>query len=306
MKFDELKDKWDNMPAVGNGFLKLGLEHQLDLQIGYSQSAYKSFVVMDTGVIKNIPSSFAVKVANVQLMNMSWILEFQLVHPSFEEEFLRLCWDMIEYSSKEEDALDLLIHRYMTWQKLLQYENKSVMSFQRQKGLLGELIYLSTIIDDIGVETAVDSWTGPDGSDQDYLFPSEWAEIKSVSLASETVRISSLQQLQQEMEGELIVYILESTTAGDNRISLVDVVNEIKSKLAENARYFDRFDLKLYKYGYRINHENEYRKNQFRFIEKREYVVNDSFPKLVGDNVSPEIVSCKYELSLAAIEKYRR
>lgn len=306
MKFDELKDKWDNMPAVGNGFLKLGLEHQLDLQIGYSQSAYKSFVVMDTGIIKNIPSSFAVKVANVQLMNMSWILEFQLVHPSFEEEFLRLCWDMIEYSSKEEDALDLLIRRYMTWQKLLQYENKSVMSFQRQKGLLGELIYLSTIIDDIGVETAVDSWTGPDGSDQDYLFPSEWAEIKSVSLASETVRISSLQQLQQEMEGELIVYILESTTAGDNRISLVDVVNEIKSKLAENARYLDRFDLKLYKYGYRINHENEYRKNQFRFIEKREYVVNDSFPKLVGDNVSPEIVSCKYELSLAAIEKYRR
>lgn len=306
MKFDELKDKWDNMPAVGNGFLKLGLEHQLDLQIGYSQSAYKSFVVMDTGIIKNIPSSFAVKVANVQLMNMSWILEFQLVHPSFEEEFLRLCWDMIEYSSKEEDALDLLIRRYMTWQKLLQYENKSVMSFQRQKGLLGELIYLSTIIDDIGVETAVDSWTGPDGSDQDYLFPSEWAEIKSVSLASETVRISSLQQLQQEMEGELIVYILESTTAGDNRISLVDVVNEIKSKLAENARYLDRFDLKLYKYGYRINHENEYRKNQFRFIEKREYVVNDSFPKLVGDNVSPEIVLCKYELSLAAIEKYRR
>lgn len=306
MKFDELKEKWDNMPAVGNGFLKLGLEHPLDLQIGYSRSAYKSFVVMDTGIINNIPSSFAVKVTNVQLTNMSWILEFQLVHPSFEEEFLRLCWDMIEYSSKEENALNALIHRYITWQKLLQYENKSVMSFQRQKGLLGELIYLSKTIDDIGVEEAVDSWTGPDGSDQDYLFSAEWAEIKSVSLASETVRISSLQQLQQEMEGQLIVYILESTTAGDDRVCLVDVVSEIKAKLANNARYLDRFDLKLYKYGYRKNHENEYRENQFRFIEKREYVVNDSFPKLVGDNVSSEIVSCKYELSLAAIEKYRR
>lgn len=306
MKFDELKEKWDNLPAVGNSFLKLGLKHPLDLQIGHSQSGYKSLVVMDTGIIKNIPSSFAVKVTNVQLTNMSWILEFQLVHPSFEEEFLRLCWDMIEYSSKEENTLNALIHRYMTWQKLLQYENKIIMSFQRQKGLLGELIFLSKMIDDIGVEEAVDSWTGPDGSDQDYLFPSEWAEIKSVSLASETVRISSLQQLQQEMEGQLIVYILESTTAGDDRISLVDVVNEIKTKLANNARYLDRFDLKIYKYGYRKNHENEYRKNQFRFIEKREYVVNDSFPKLIGDNVSSEIVSCKYELSLAAIEKYRR
>lgn len=306
MKFDELKDKWDNMPAAGNGFLKLGLEHPLDLQIGYSRSACKSFVVMDTGIIKNIPSSFAVKVTNVQLTNMSWILEFQLVHPSFEEEFLRLCWDMIEHSSKEENALNALIHRYMTWQKLLQYENKSVMSFQRQKGLLGELIYLSKMVDDTGVETAVDSWTGPDGSDQDYQFASEWAEIKSISLASETVHISSLQQLQQEMDGQLIVYILESTTAGEDRISLVDVVNEIKTKLANNARYLDRFDLKLYKYGYRKNHENEYLENQFRFIEKREYVVNDVFPKLVAENVSSEIVSCKYELSLAAIEKYRR
>lgn len=276
MKFDELKEKWDNMPAIGNGFLKLGIEHPLDLQIGYSQSFYKSFVVMDTGIIKNIPSSFAVKVTNIQLENLSWILEFQLVHPSFEEEFLRLCWDMIEYSSKEENALNSLIHRYMTWQKLLQYENKSVMSFQRQKGLLGELIYLSKKIDDIGIDAAVDSWAGPDGSDQDFLFQSGWAEIKSVSLASETVRISSLQQLQQEKEGNLVVYILESTTAGEDRISLIDVVSEIKTKLENHARYLDRFDVKLYKYGYRKNHENEYRENYFRFIEKREYVVATS------------------------------
>lgn len=306
MKFNELKEKWDNMPAVGNGFLKLGLEHSLDLQIGYSQNAYKSFVVMNTGIIKNIPSSFAVKVSNVQLMNMSWVLEFQLIHPSFEEEFLRLCWDMIEYSSKEENALNALIHRYMTWQKLLQYENKSLMSFQRQKGLLGELIYLSKMIDDRGVEEAVDSWTGPDGSDQDFVFPADWAEVKSVSLASETVHISSLQQLQHEMEGQLIVYFLESATAGEDRVCLVDVTNEIKIKLMNNARYLDRFDLKLYKYGYRKSHENEYCDNQFRFIEKREYVVNDIFPKLIGENVCSEIVSCKYELSLAAIEKYRR
>lgn len=306
MKFDELKEKWNNIPNVGNGFLKLGLDHPLDLQIGYSQNTYKSFVVMDTGIIKDIPSSFAVKVTNVQLKDMTWILEFQLVHPAFEEEFLRLCWDMIEYSSKEENVLSALIHRYMTWQKLLQYENKNVMSYQRQKGLLGELIYLSEIIDLLGIEAAIDAWTGPDGSDQDYVFPKDWTEVKSVSLASETVQISSLQQLQQEVDGRLIVYILESTTAGNDRVCLTGVVNEIKAKLVDNARYLDRFDMKLYKYGYRKNHENEYQDNQFRFIEKREYVVSDSFPKLVGKNICPEIVSCKYELSLSAIEKYRR
>lgn len=306
MNFNELKTKWNDMPNIENGFLKLGIVHPLDLQIGYSADSYKSLVVMDTGIIKNIPSSFAVKVTNAQLRNKLWVLEFQLIHSSYEEEFLRLCWDMIEYSQKEENALNALIHRYMTWQKLLQYENKSLMSFQRQKGLLGELMFLSKMIDERGINEAVDSWTGPDGSDQDFVFSTDWAEIKSVSLASETVHISSLQQLQQEMEGYLIIYFLESTSAGEGRLNLVDVVNEVKGKLINNVRYLDRFDLKLYKYGYRKNHENEYCNNQFRFIEKREYVVNDLFPKLIGKNVCMEIVSCKYELSLAAIEKYRR
>ena len=165
MLFKDLKDKWDNIPAKGNGFLKLGLNHPLDLQIGYSINAYKSFVVMDTGVIKNIPSSFAVKVTNVQLKDSTWILEFQLIHAKFEEEFLKLCWDMIEYSFAEKQPLNALIYRYMTWQKLLQYENKNVMSFQRQKGLLGELLYLLKVIDNCGVEYAIDSWVGPDGGD---------------------------------------------------------------------------------------------------------------------------------------------
>lgn len=306
MKFNELKEKWDNMPALGNGFLKLGIVHSLDLQIGYSVSACKSLVVMNTGVIKNIPSSFAVKVTNIQLKNMLWILEFQLLHLSFEEEFLRLCWDMIEYSSNAGNALNALIQRYMTWQKLLQYEKISLMSFQRQKGLLGELLYLSKIIDDEGIQEAIDSWTGPDGSDQDFVFPIDWAEVKSVSLAAETVHISSLQQLQQEMEGKLIVYFLESTTAGEDRVCLVDVVNEIKEKLKSNAQYLERFDLKLFKYGYRKNHENKYCDNQFRFIEKREYTVDNLFPKLTGEKVCVEIISCQYEISLAAIEKYRR
>ncbi len=306
MIFSEFKEKWENMPAVGNGFLKLGLEHPLDLQIGYSTREYKSFVVMDTGMIKSIPSSFAVKVSNIQLKDDSWVLEFQLIHPSFEEEFLRLCWDMIEYSSKEKNPLNALIHRYLTWQKLLQYENKSIMSFQRQKGLLGELLYLLKLLNETEDELAIDSWSGPDGSDQDFLFSTSWTEVKSISLASESVHISSLQQLQQEMDGILFIYTLESTTADENKICLVDVIAEIKEKLDDNARYLDKFDMKLYKYGYRKNYENEYKKNQFRFIDYREYTVDELFPKLIRDNVPAEVVSCGYELSLAAIEKYRR
>lgn len=306
MIFQEFKDKWNYITAKKNCFLSLGIVHPLNLQIGYYSSAYKSFIVMDTGIVPDIPSTFAVRVVNTQLLNGSWILEFQLVHHSFEEEFLRLCWDMIEATEKSIIPLKDMISRYLSWQKFLQYSINGIMSFQKQKGLLGELIFLRECIENIGYESAVFSWSGPDGSDQDFLFENSWAEIKSVALASEKVSISSLQQLEQEVDGILVVNILEKSTPGEGRISLPDLVDELRNGMAENPNVLDRFEMKLFKYGYRDDDTSEYKKNYFRFIEQRVYSVDEKFPKLIRSNVVSEIVSCKYEISLSSIEKYRR
>lgn len=306
MVFREFKDKWDNIPNICNGYLNLGITHPLNLQMGYSTNIYKSFIVMDTGVISSIPSSFAVKAVNTQLGNGKWILEFQLIHHSFEEEFLRLCWDMIEATVNADKPLDELILRYLSWQKFLQYTCKNIMSFQKQKGLLGELLYLKAVMKNTGNEEALIAWSGPDGSDQDFLFSDSWAEIKSIALASESVHISSLQQLEQEMPGTIVVNILEKSTKGDGRVTLPDIVEDMRKELRDTPRLLDCFEMKLFKYGYRDEDVEEYRENYFRFIEQRKYLVGDSFPRLVRNNVFPEIVSCKYEVSLSAIEKFRR
>ena len=306
MIFSEFKEKWESMPVVGKGFLHLGIIHSLDLQIGHTSTEFKSLIVMNTGIIKDIPSSFAIKVNNLQLQDASWILEFQLIHQSFEEEFLRLCWDMIDISRDADNPLNALINRYLSWQKFLQYESKSIMSFQSQKGLLGELLYLKQCIEEIGIERSIDAWVGPEGSDQDFIFADSWAEVETVALAADCVHISSLQQLQQEVEGFLVVNTLEKTTVEQERISLVYVSNTVREIIADNMRYLDRFEMKLYKYGYRKNHEEEYNKNCFRFVEQKNYSVSDDFPKLTTCNVPLEIKNCAYEISMGAIEKYRR
>lgn len=41
-------------------------------------------------------------------------------------------------------------------------------------------------------------WIVPDGSDQDIVFEETWIEVKAITLASNTVKISSLEQLHQE------------------------------------------------------------------------------------------------------------
>lgn len=304
MTFQEFKEKWKNIPEFTNGYLSLGIKHPLDFHIGYYSSDSKSLVIMDTEKISNIPSSYAVSARNVKLSDGIWILEFQLLQNSFEDVFLRLCWDMIDYSENSKETLKELIARYMSWQKFLQYRKKSILSFQRQKGLLGELLYFQEHLSK-GKEDIVSSWVGPDGSDQDFIFGDFWAEIKAVKMSAEVVGISSLQQLDQTTVGKLEAYFLEQTTPGNNRIILPMIVKTLRTTFNEQPLLLDRFNIKLYKYGYDDADIEEYKKNIFRLTEHRTYIVDDDFPKLVRNNVNHGIANCSYTLSLNALEKHR-
>lgn len=306
MNYQEFKNKWNEFNRTGYGFLKLSIDHPLVFQVGYCNSVNKALIVMDVQKIENIPCSNAVRALSRELTNGKWSLELQLLQEEFEEEFLSLGWDIITYSREAKNPLNALISRYLSWQKLLQYANKNTMSFSRQKGLLGELLFLRDSMKEQSKEDVVKAWVGPDGADQDFVFYSTWNEIKTVALAAETVKISSLEQLRQEKQGILSVYVLEKTNPGMEHISLPCLVKEIRNDMASEQYLLDLFNLKLFKYGYRDKDEDEYIKNYFRFIERREYVVNDEFPRLTRNNVAPEIVSGMYTLSLSAIEKFRR
>ena len=306
MTFSKFCEKWEAMPCVENSFLRLGVGHPLDIQIGCGVNNYKSLVIMDTGAVKDVPSSYAVRVVNSQMDNGKMCLEFQLVHTSFEEEFQRLCWDLIVSTVESAQPLDDMIKRYMTWQRLFQYAKRGSLSFEEQKGLLGELLYLEEQINEIGAEEAVAAWCGPDGSDQDFVFAESWTEVKTAALAAESVRISSLQQLEQEVDGTLIVYLLEKSQEGRGKICLLNVVARIRRILGNIPLSSDSFEMKLFKYGYRNNEEFEYRKNWFRSMGKNVYAVTQDFPCLTRKNVPEGVVVAHYELSLAYIEQFRR
>lgn len=304
MMYEGFVDKWNKMPMQGNGFLALGLDHPLNFQIGHSELDYKSLVIVDSGIVDNIEDTYAVKVSNMMFSNGGTALSFQLIHPEYEEEFLHLCWDMITSSADVEMPLESLIDRYKKWQKFLRQNSKEKLSVQMQKGLIGELLYLERSIEKHDVPTALRAWLGPEGGDQDFVFASDWAEVKTVAMASQEVTISSMQQLEQEMKGRLVVYVMERSSPGDNRITLNGIANKIIGMIG-SEKWLDVFKTKLFLYGYRKKDESYYAENAFRLIERREYDVNEDFPKLIRKNTPMEISSCNYTLSLQAINKYR-
>ena len=104
--------------------------------------------------------------------------------------------------------------------------------------------------------------------------------------------------------GELVVYFMDKTSAnGKSIISLPTLVERVKSKMTCNNQ--NLFMCKLALSGYLVKDADIYLDNKFNVKEKRVYNVSISFPKLTEKNLPSEIVSAKYELSLAAIDKFR-
>lgn len=309
IEFQNFVNQWKRIPYTsGNTYLALDVDHPLTFQVGYHTNGQKSLVVMhvDESVPVDIPSSYAITAKVRPLINESKVLEFQLTHSSFEEIFLRLCWDMIDFSNSAESPLKALVNRYLSWQKLLQRTGNSALSKSAQKGLIGELFYLQEMIKHHGAEKALLSWVGPNGGDQDFLFDDTWTEVKTTSSASDTVTISSLEQLNQSVPGTLTVYKLEEISPNKSNITLPKKVNEIRTELGNDILNLDRFKIKLLMYGYKKSDEEQYNAHQFRFISRTDYDVNKSFPRLTNENVPHEIIKCSYTFSLAALEPFRR
>ncbi len=305
LTIDELYSKWNNISPYQEGFLLVSDDHPLSFHIGYLSDSQKAFVVLNAGKNDDLLSSKAINVENILLNNGEYALRFLLNYPSLDEIFVKLCWDLMCASKDASNPLEKIIDQYKRWLRLLQQISNGLLPVHVQKGLIGELLYLSDLIDKYGDSLAINSWVGPEGCDQDYNFEIGWAEIKTTIISGTSVQVSSLQQLDREDKGQLIVYFLDRTTScGDNTVSLNGLIDQIMTKLALNKNKC-LFAIKLAKSGYQSKDSEKYSSFRFKIAEKRIYQVDKSFPRLTKDNISPSIIETQYKIDLPSVDCFR-
>lgn len=305
LTIDELYAKWNSISPYQEGFLLVFDDYPLSFHIGYLSDSQKCFVVLNAGKHSNLPSSKAIDVENILLTNGNYALRFLLNYPSLDEIFVKLCWDLMCVSKDASDPIAKIIDQYKKWLRLLQQIGNGLLPVHSQKGLIGELLYLSDLIDKYNEDVAINSWVGPEGCDQDYNFEIGWAEIKTTIISGTSIQVSSLQQLDRTDKGQLIVYFLDRTTScGNNTISLDEVIAQIMSKI---KLYYNKnlFAIKLAKNGYQNKDEEKYSSFRFKVAEKRIYQVDKRFPRLTKDNVSPTIIEAQYKIDLPSIDGFR-
>ena len=234
-------------------------------------------------------------------------LSFSLLVPEHRDIFNTLCYDLCEATRKatREQALVGLLARFSEWQDLLKGTRSGLLSLQEQLGLVGELQALLYYINTKGFDNALDAWVGPFKLDKDFEFCDSWAEVKSCKVSATTITISSIEQLDSETEGELLVYHIDRAPENsENAFSLKNLVDEIRRK-TDTAAMRTKFD-KMLMLAHYYDGVPEYEKKQFKIYSRDIYKVSPDFPCIRRATLFSTITACQYSLSLPAIEKYKK
>ena len=246
---NEIKEIWDSIPKNIEGFLELDIDSPLSFHIGINNYGYLCFLFITDKDI-NIPnSSKKIIINNIELGDNEYAISFSLIDDNFQDIFKKICWDIIYFTKQQKaDYVEALIKRYYSWVKLLESEGGKIISLNRQKGLLGELYFLNKLLKEKDPETVINCWMGPEKADQDFIFQKDWFEVKTINKSKNKVSISSIEQLDQENIGYLVVNYCEKTSLKDELgISLNELIGNIYDQLTSEL-IKNSFEMKLLKF----------------------------------------------------------
>ncbi|MDR1614172.1 MAG: PD-(D/E)XK motif protein [Campylobacteraceae bacterium] len=300
-----LEKQWSGIGYTDGGFLEIDTQHPLEWHIGYQSIRQRTLLLVSDTEIDAIDSSKSMKVTRRRRESDNrWTLSFELLRDEQQGVFATLCCDVIEYSrpaASEKEALKLVINRYKQWSKLLETQRSGLMDEHSRKGLLGELLFMEKRIQTSNTALeAVQGWSGAESADQDFMYSDGWYEIKSIVASAPTISISSLEQLDCADSGELVVMRIDkSTPERAGAVSLYEVVQRIKDTISAEMQALDLFQTKLMAYGYLDL--QEYAEQKYIHSSTQHYDVDDSFPRLVKNNVPPQIVAMHYEINIASL-----
>lgn len=307
MKTNEFISKWDELRKQKGYMQRLDPQHPLDFFIGISESGYDQLALITFTEPAQMKSSKALEVEKNKRKDGKWATQISSVEKSNQDIFARLCVDLVEnsYISKsEQEGISRVTARFLAWQKLFSRMQdtlpKSVL-----KGLVGELIFAKYLIGkSISKDNVMNAWMGPNGADRDFVLDDQWYEIKAIATGKDRVTISSLNQLETNLKGHLVItYIDDSSKTDIHAFSVAGLVAEFRDVLNDAPEANRIFEEKLVSVGYLD--KSAYEEIYFTVGNTDYYYINDTFPRLVTETVPTEIVGVKYDLSIVGIESWK-
>ncbi len=231
-----------------------------------------------------------------------WTLRMTLEVPSLVGVFAELCRDIIQSTRNgvtDAQAGAAFLDRIGRWRRLLD-KGPPDLSASAARGLIGELsVLLSVILPAWSPADAIESWSGPLGTPQDFMLPSGLRlEVKAVDTHADRVRINGLEQLDPGGDPlTLAIVRLETTGAGaPDCVTLAGLVDHVRSILAGSAGALDDFNRLLGFAGWDAKRDPG--EPAVRVIGIDGHAVDSRFPRLVPSIVPAGVLDASYVIRL--------
>ncbi len=307
--FENLRGQWENTLRIERGFTFVDTA-PLECHIGYDEKLRRTLLILSRHETKIPPSSKTVEINQRKRKDGRFNLSLSLISENETAVFVEMCRDLLSFSENAQDeseALKKFWQRYKHWQNLFAAAQNNLLSDEKQRGLIGELLFLrEQISNGRPLKESVAGWLGSLKEHQDFSYPEGWFEIKTVSEQAEKVRIPSLEQLSLETIGELVVYRLAKTSGAVEAFNLENftlnsLVKNLSELLIKNPAAAQRFEVLLFQTGY-VERE-EYGEQSYRLAEAMKFTVDENFPRLTRNNLPPAIVEASYSLNLRGLKE---
>ena len=275
-----------------------------ELHIGLDDNGHQSIELREKFTLKKVPGTSAIEVTQFKKPEYNTI-RFSLKDDDITGLFYKFCDDLIEQASaiKEKgSSYNIIVNRYFQWKKMFVNSRKQFLTEPEIMGLIGEITFLrGNLARQIGLSQALDSWSGQELTHKDFSFNNQWFEVKTITSGNQSVRISSIEQLESDYNGELVVFILEKMSENYNGITLNKIFDET-CDLFDNVDERDRFRAKVCMQGYEYN--SYYDSFVYEYKGMMRYLVDAGFPKLSHSSIPRAITKASYEISLNDIAEF--
>lgn len=311
-----IKSIWENHKPTGDIIIKTRIEEipNLNCFAATNQITGQHLYIMVVAENVTIPELKNYRFKGVEIYTLpneaenKTELYIYLLDNELKDIFSLLIQNILEDIEKcitESEALKTTLNVVSKWKKLFDKINFNGLSLEQQKGLIGELLFLNTLIDNEKTsDRAVNTWTSSEQDFQakDFTLGSIGVEVKFTASKQPKIQVSNERQLDAENLSELFLILYSTEAVKDNGISLNSIVELTRQKISTEEE-LSVFNTKLQMNGY-FDEDKEHYGRMFSLIRTFVFSVSSGFPKIVRSQLPLGIYETSYSIEISAVEEF--
>ncbi|MEW2046597.1 PD-(D/E)XK motif protein [Streptomyces sp. NPDC005476] len=316
---DEWRELESPQETPGRSSLRLHPESPLDIFLSVSHPGRQRMLVLRADArsadpivrsVGRLPKAAGIEMNLSAVSRVEYELQVILTANELREVFNPLVADVADTAKAAPAAAEALaaaVDRFGRWQDLLRAVSRDGLSAEARRGLYGELLVLGDVLlTSLAQSEAVEAWTGPTGTNQDFQLADVAIEAKaSVAKRPRSIRIASERQLDGTGTPALLLALAQlDERRGGSGESLNTRVESIRRQLT-NPTTRVRFDGLLIQVGYLPGHHDLYEEPRYTLRELQFWHVREGFPRLVESDLPEGVGDCTYNVSTSGLDAYR-